>query len=42
VPIGISLTSMGTPLTSVTVDFPPDSGGSCIIQPEATVYVTGP
>jgi hypothetical protein len=41
-PIGISLTSMGTPLTSVTVDFPPDSGGSCIIQPEATVYVTGP
>lgn len=41
-PIGISLTSMGTPLSSVTVDFPPDSGGSCIIQPEATVYVTGP
>lgn len=42
VPIGISLTSMGTPLSSVTVDFPPDSSGSCLIQPEAAVYVTGP
>jgi len=40
--IGIATSAFDPPAASVTVDFPPDPGGSCVLEPEATVYVTGP
>jgi hypothetical protein len=39
-PLRVSLTSIVTNLApSVTVQFPPDPGSSCVIGPEATLYI---
>lgn len=40
VPLRVSLTSTVTGLApSVTIQFPPDAGGTCVIGPEARVYI---
>jgi hypothetical protein len=40
IPLRVSLTSTVRDLAaSVTVQFPPDSGSSCMLEPEATVYI---
>ncbi len=41
--LGVSTASSTGPLfNAVTVDFPPDPGGSCTLEPSATLYVVGP